>query len=54
MSIASSHYAEYANKVKDEWVRKLKDSLDPLGQFFKETAQLEEVIKEIENFKFGE
>lgn len=54
MSIYSEYFSGYANSVKNEWVEKLEEALEPLGQFPKETAKLEEVIKEIKEFQFYE
>lgn len=55
MSIASSIYAEYANKVKNDWAKRLAEinnsnALNEQQKFM----HLWTLIDEIERFEFGE
>ena len=54
MSISSSLYAEYAERVRIEWVKKLKSAITlPVDDFSKLQA-ISEVIAEIDEHYFSE
>ena len=55
MSISSSIYAEYANKVKDDWAKRLAEiNNNPGLSESRKFALLWELIDEIERFEFSE
>ena len=49
MSIASTIYAEYANKVKTEWAGKLQTAVS-----LENWEWVKAVLREMEAFEFGE
>lgn len=55
MSINSSFYAEYANNIKNKWVKKLEDASKVDGFYYREAVErIEKIIKEMKDFHFTE
>lgn len=49
MSIASAHYAEYAESIRKEWAEKLDEAL-----WSDDSVALRAIIREIKDFRFTE
>ncbi len=54
MSISSSIYANYANKVLSNYIKRLEKALDPLRCDEINLEEIKEIIKEMKCFEFGE
>ncbi len=54
MSMASAVYAEYAEKVRKEWVEKLKSALYSKTSDDKIVAMVSTVVEEMDQFYFSE
>ena len=54
MSITSSIYADYANKVLTTYIERLEKALDPFWLDETKIENVKEVIVEMKCFEFGE
>ena len=54
MSISSSICADYANKKKEEWTKKLRGAYRNMSNESNAVREFVRITKEIEDFKFAE
>jgi len=54
VSISSASYAEYANKIKNEWVLRLKEALVNEQEILEAKKILDELLDDMDEFNFTE